>query len=141
MSAGSAIPIHALLLCEELGPRIGAERVGAALAEGLLEGGAPAPEICALTRELLDGPDFDTRMRAARALILAIASLEEQTLSGSLAFEAATRARQSGVPCYAVTAADRLSAFDARILDLQVVIEAAGPKALRSAGRRLAAIV
>jgi len=67
--------------------------------------------------------------------------LEEQTLAGSLAFEAATRARQAGVPCYAVTAVNRLNAFDLRILDLQVVLEASTGRALRVAGRRLAAIV
>jgi hypothetical protein len=150
MSAGTPIPTHTLILCEDLGPRLGAARVGEALAAGLIETGARQPDVCALegtpasgddVRELLDGVSFDARMRAARAVILAVAALEEGTLPASLAFEAATRARQGGVPCYAVTAANRLDAFDMRILDLQAVLEAGTPRALRSAGRRLATIL
>jgi glycerate kinase len=125
-------------------------RVGEALTAGLLEAGAPQPDVCAVertpppgegARELLDGVRFDARMRGARAVILAVASLEEGTLAGSLAFEAATRARQGGVPCYAVTAANHLDAFDVRILDLQAVLEAGTPAALTGAGRRLATIL
>jgi len=145
MPAGNPIPTRALLLCEDLGGRLTAQRAGEALAAGLREGGAPAPEICAVAGpdgpELLEQLGFEERMRAARALILLVAVLEEQTLAGSLAFEAATRARQAGVPCYAVTAVNRLNAFDLRILDLQVVLEASTGRALRVAGRRLAAIV
>jgi hypothetical protein len=150
MPAGTPIPTRALLLCEDLGERLGAQRVGEAIAAGLLEAGAAQPDICALgrsigpageVRELLDGLDFDTRMRAARAVVLAVGSLAEDTLAGSLAFEAATMARQAGIPCYAVTASNRLDAFDARILDLQAVLEASSMRALRMAGRRLAAIV
>jgi glycerate kinase len=92
-------------------------------------------------REALEEAAFDPRMRAARAVILAIASLEETTLDGSLAFEAATRARQGGVPAYAVTARNRLDTFDVRILDLQAVLEAGSPRALTAAGLRLAAII
>ncbi len=50
--------------------------------------------------------------------------LHEQTLAGSVAFEIATRARQGGVPAYAVTGENLLDSFDARILDLQTIIEA-----------------
>jgi hypothetical protein len=150
MPAGTLIPTRALVLCEDLGERLGAQLAGEAIAAGLLEAGAPQPDICALSgplraggelRELLDGLDFDRRMRAARALVLAVGSLAEDTLTGSLAFEAATMARQAGVPCYAVTVSNRLNAFDLRILDLQAVIEAGTARSLRSAGRRLGAIV
>ena len=150
MAPGTPIPTRALILCEDLGDRLGAQRAGEALAAGLLEAGAPTPEICAVAgpapagaraRELLDGLGFDAPMRAARALILLLAVLEEQTLEGSLAFEAATRARQAGVPCYAVTPANGLNAFDLRILDLQTVLEAGGTRGLRTAGHRLAAII
>ena len=55
-------------------------------------------------RELLDALDFDARMRSARALIVCERRLHEDTLAGSIAFEIATRARQAGVPAYAVTA-------------------------------------
>jgi hypothetical protein len=44
------------------------------------------------------------------------------------------------VPTYAITAENALNAFDARILDLQLILEAAGTRALESAGRRLAAV-
>ena len=45
------------------------------------------------------------------------------------------------MPAYAVTAENGLSAFDARILDLQVILEASTPRALAAAGRRLAELV
>jgi hypothetical protein len=150
MAPGSSIPLRTLILSEPLGPRLGALRAAEAIAAGLLEGGAPEPEILALeqplrpgapARELLDELHFDPRMRAARALLLAVAALEESTLAGSLAFEAATRARQGGVPCYAVTARNGLDSFDLRILDLQLVLEAATPRALQLAGRRLAEVI
>jgi hypothetical protein len=45
------------------------------------------------------------------------------------------------VPAYAVTATNRLSAFDARMLDLQVILEASTARALQAAARRLAKLV
>ncbi len=80
-------------------------------------------------------------MRAARAVVVGGARLDEATLLGSATFEIATRARQAGVPAYGVTAANALSRFDARILDLQVVLEARDARALRRAGQKLAGIV
>jgi hypothetical protein len=149
MAPGTPIPTHVLVLSEDFGEDLGAQRAGEAIAAGLLQAGAPAPEVCPVggssghagARELLGELGFDGRMRAARALILAVASLAEDSLAGSLAFEAATMARQAGVPCYAVTASNRLNAFDVRILDLQVVFEASTTRTLRGAGRRLGQIV
>ncbi len=144
------IPTRALILCEDFGERLDARRVGEALCAGLLQGGAPEPDVLALLgvparadgqRALLDGGSFDPRLRAARALVIAVASLQEGTLAGSVAFEAATRARQGGVPAYAVTARNALDTFDVRILDLQAVIEGASARLLRAAGRRLAAVI
>lgn len=89
----------------------------------------------------LDVLDFDRRMRAARALVIARERLDDRTLAGSVAFEAATRARQSGVPAYAVTAHDALDQFEARIVDLQVIFEAGTTRALNAAGRKLAKLV
>ena len=80
-------------------------------------------------------------MRSARAVILGEQRLRERTLAGSVTFEIASRARQAGVPAYAVTAQNRLDSFDARILDLQVILEASGPRALERAGRRLAELL
>ena len=45
------------------------------------------------------------------------------------------------MPAYAVTAEDALDAFDARILDLQLILQARGARTLAAAGRRLAQIV
>jgi glycerate kinase len=143
------IPRRALIASGPFGA-LEAERVAAAIARGLAAGGLPDPDVLALTNAaagdvgellLLLENDFDARMRAARAVIVAVGRLREQTLAGSVAFEIATRARQSGVPAYAITAENRMDAFDARILDLQAIVEADGPRALASAGRRLAKLV
>ncbi|HEX4363544.1 MAG TPA: glycerate kinase [Solirubrobacteraceae bacterium] len=88
---------------------------------------------------VLDALDFDARMRAARAVIVGDARLERGTLQGRVAGEIATRARQSGVPCHAVTGADAIDRFDARILDLQAIVEAATITELEAAGEAIAA--
>ncbi|HEX4436092.1 MAG TPA: hypothetical protein VH061_04780 [Solirubrobacteraceae bacterium] len=147
MSAGTGIPRHALLACEALGPKLSGEAAAAALARGMTAAGAPGPDVLPLPgkgpqiRAELDERGFDERMRASRAVVLLVSRLQESTLEGSATFEVATRARQSGVPCYAVTAANELDSFDLRILDLQVVIEAATTRALSAAGRRLAELI
>jgi glycerate kinase len=129
--------------------RLSAQRVASAISRGLVGGGFPTDE-CPLetggdpradVRALLDALQFDERMRRARAVILAEWLLEERTLAGSPAFEIATRARQAGVPAYAITARNTLSAFDARVLDLQAILEASTPRALQAAARRLAELV
>ncbi|MHB1539510.1 MAG: hypothetical protein ACYCUM_02615 [Solirubrobacteraceae bacterium] len=142
------IPTTLLIAAQAFGPRMHAGRVAEAVAEGVArDGGKPEPDCCPLPEDpcrdvggMLAACDFDARMRASRALVIVTRRLDEGTLPGSVAFEIATRARQSGVPCYAVTAEDAFSAFDARILDLQIVIEARGARSLRSAGARLAEI-
>jgi hypothetical protein len=73
--------------------------------------------------------------------LLAVASLDRDRLPRSAAFALATDARQSGVPAYAVTAHNNLDAFDARILDLQVIIEASTLKGLEAAGERLGGLL
>jgi hypothetical protein len=80
-------------------------------------------------------------MKAARAVVIIAPRLDERTLLGSLPFEIATRARQSGVPAYAITRENELSAFDARILDLQLVIKARSTQSLTQAGGRLAEVI
>jgi glycerate kinase len=72
--------------------------------------------------------------------VLASERLRERALSGSLTFEIATRARQGGVPSFAVTADSQLDAFDARILDLQAIIEARTARELTSAGYELTSL-
>lgn len=131
------------------GGRLDAERVAGAVARGLQAGGWPS-ELCPLEdcgtgtdalRAQLEDLNFDRRMRAAHAVIVCEAKLRESTLAGSPAFEIATRARQAGVPAYAVTSEDRLDSFDARILDLQRIFQAGDMRTLSRAGRKLAEIV
>lgn len=136
-----------LIAARPFGGRLDAARVAAAIAEGLLEGdwevdllaldGEPESTVIPLVRS----PEFDARMRAARAVVIAEPHLDERTLAGTVAFEIATRARQGGVPAYAVTGADELDSFDARILDLQTILQAGTHRSLVSAGRKLTEIV
>ena len=84
---------------------------------------------------VLDALDFDARMRAARAVIVGEGRIDEQTLQGKIAGEIATRARQAGVPCFAIVGTRELDAFGARMLDLQRVLEAGRPRRDRGSGR------
>ena len=90
---------------------------------------------------ILDRLGFDRRMRSARAVVTGEGKLDEQSLAGKAVSEVATRARQGGVPCYAVAGRLELDAFGARILDLQAVLEAGTLPALERAGRRLAELI
>jgi hypothetical protein len=150
-----AIPEVPLIAAQAFGPRLAAASAAAALDAGLRAGGLPPADVCLLESAaeargrgdgqpraglvaLLTALDFDARMRAARAVVLAERWLTERTLRHSASFEIATRARQAGVPCYAVTSRNRLDAFDARMLDLQLILQARDASALQAAGRRLA---
>jgi glycerate kinase len=149
------IPQSALIASGPFGDALSAEHVALAIAQGLRAGGAPEPDLCPIPVEqgqasdvgaldvgaLLEALNFDVRMRRARAVILGERQLEEHALRGSVAFEIATRARQAGVPAYAVTGSNALDLFDARILDLQVVVQADSRRALVAAGRRLAQVL
>jgi glycerate kinase len=88
---------------------------------------------------VLEALDFDARMRAAHALVVGDGRLDRGTLRGRVAGEIATRARQSGVPCHAVVGVDAIERFDARILDLQAIVEATTIAELEAAGEALAA--
>ena len=155
-----AIPQTVLVVSGPFGAALSAEDVAHAIARGLYAGGRGESDLCPIevgrstqiktglqaatgrdVAVLLAGLDFDTRMRSARAVVLAEERLRESTLRGSVAFEIATRARQGGVPAYAVTAENRLEPFDARILDLQLILEAGDPRALATAGRKLAQVL
>jgi len=143
------IPRRLLIASGAFGGELTASQVADAIARGLRDGGRGELDLCPLeheqaddgVRELLDALNFDARMRGARAVIVAAAQLERRALAGSVTFELATRARQGGVPAYAVTGANALNLFDARILDLQIILEAPGRRALVSAGCRLAELV
>jgi hypothetical protein len=145
------IPQTALVVSGPFAAALGAEDVARAIARGLHAGGLPQPDLCPIEigrpaaseiAALLAGLDFDARMRRARAVVLAEEHLHERTLRGSIAFEIATRARQGGVPAYAVTRENGLAPFDARILDLQLILAAsASPRSLAAAGGKLAQVL
>jgi glycerate kinase len=164
------IPRTALVVAGPFGDALSAEDVARAIARGLIAGGLPEPDICPIEVEprapaetsarttterdretrrtvapdvaaLLQGLDFDARMHRARAVVLAERRLEEGTLRGSTTFEIATRARQRGVPAYAVTGENELTPFDARILDLQVIVEARTGRTLVTAATNLAQVL
>ncbi len=90
---------------------------------------------------VLDAIGFDSRIRAARAVVTGEGRLDGQSLVGKAVSEVATRARQAGVPCYAIVGRSELDAFGARILDLETIWEAGTLAELRAAGRRLAALL
>lgn len=90
---------------------------------------------------VLDLLDFDSRMRAARAVVTGEGRLDLQSLAGKVVSEVAVRARQAGVPCHAIVGSRDLDAFGARILDLQAILEAGTPRELAAAGRRLAGLI
>jgi glycerate kinase len=86
---------------------------------------------------VLQALDFDRRMRAARAVVVGEGRMDATTLEGKIAGEIATRARQAGVPCHAIVGANAIDRFSARILDLQVILEASTRDELAAAGEEL----
>ena len=87
---------------------------------------------------VLDAIGFDERMRRARFVVTGEGRLDEQTLTGKVVGEVATRCRQAGVACHAVVGENALDDFGARLIDLSSVTEAGTTRRLRAAGRRLA---
>jgi glycerate kinase len=90
---------------------------------------------------VLDAIDFDRRLRAARAVVLGEGQLDQTTLDGKALAEAATRARQLGVPAHAIVAINALDPFDQRILDLQTIGEARNERELIAAAAQLATLL
>ena len=133
-----SIPNTLLLAMCPFGDGLSAERVAGAIAKGVRAAGMAEPDLCPIEDMLPD--DFDVRMRRSRAVVVGARRLEERTLAGSPVFELATRARQAGVPAYAVTAKNALAPFDARILDLQLILEATDVRGLSAAGRKLGSL-
>jgi glycerate kinase len=129
-----------LIAAQSVSKGLDGSRVARAIARGLV---AANPALNADPCPIDELPaDLDARMRCSRAVIIAAERLDHETLlSRDSPCEVATRARQTGVPCYAVAASLELDLFEARILDLQVVLEGRGERALTIAGERLARIV
>jgi glycerate 2-kinase len=69
---------------------------------------------------VLDVAGFEPRARESFAVVTGEGRLDEQTLSGKVVFEVATRSRQAGVPCYAVVGTDGLDAFAHRLMNIEV---------------------
>jgi glycerate kinase len=140
----SGTPRTVLVAAETFGGKLGAALAARAIGRGLrAEDPAIETDVCTIEgpREALPG-DFDKRMRGARTVVIAAGRLDHETLLRSdAAAEIATRARQAGVPCCAVTSRDGLDLFEARILDLQIVLEARDAHGLERAGRRLASLM
>jgi glycerate 2-kinase len=90
---------------------------------------------------VLDAVGFDARLRSARAVVTGEGKLDQQSLAGKAVSEVATRARQAGVPCYAVVGRRELDSFGMRILDLQAVLEAGTVSELEKAGRDLVKLI
>jgi len=87
---------------------------------------------------VLDTVGFDAAMRESAFVVTGEGRLDAQSLAGKIVGEVATRSRQAGVACHAVVGKRDLSAFDARILDLSSLTEAATPQEIEAAGRTLA---
>jgi glycerate kinase len=147
----AGVPHAALLAGTATGARLSAASTLAAVARGVGAAGAPVPDTCALAplgkaaaaelHALLAELDFDARMRVARALIVCEGRLEPTTLASTAAFELATRARQAGVPAFAIAGSCALSSFEARMLDLQAIEQARSAPALQAAGHRIALLL
>jgi glycerate kinase len=141
-----------LVAAEDFGGKLDAATAARAIGLGLRAGEAGRTsdvesdleiDPCPIATDPTELPsNFDARMRAARAVVIAAPQLDHETLLRREAIcEVATRARQAGVPCYAIAGSDGLDLFEARVLDLQVVMEARNERGLNAAGRKLAALV
>ena len=86
---------------------------------------------------VLDAVGFDSRARAARAVVTGEGRLDSQSLQGKAVGEVATRCRQAGVPCHAIVGLNAIDLFEQRILDLQTVDQAGSPDELEAAGLAL----
>lgn len=133
-------PTTVLIAAQDFGDELDGARVAEAIGRGIR---AARPDLQADRCPIDVLPaNLDARMRHARAVVIAAKHLDHETLlQRDNASEVATRARQTGVPCYAVAASVGLDLFEARILDLQVVLEASEEPALVGAGRQLAGVV
>jgi glycerate kinase len=135
------IPEVILIAPTGYGRKLSAEAAALAIARGITAGGMPVDVCPVASFEDLDRADFDRRMRAARAVVTGEGQLDQTSLAGKPISEIATRARQSGVPCYAIVGRRVLDSFGARVLDLEAILEASSVGELEAAGRRLAELI
>lgn len=143
LAAADAGPAHAAAALETAGGDVGGARVVVLVHPG--DPGDPAelpPHARAVAGPafVLDALEADTRLRAARAVVVGIGRLDERALRGAVEGELAVRARQAGVPCHAVVGANALALFDTRILDLQRIVEADGLTAIEAGAAAIAEV-
>jgi glycerate kinase len=98
-------------------------------------------ELVAGAPYVLAALDFDRRLYRSRAVIVGEGRLDETSLQGKITAEVATRARQTGVPAHAIVGSCALARFDARILDLQEILEAGDEAAIEAAAASLARVI
>jgi glycerate kinase len=128
---------------EHLAARLPRDPRGVAMsgAAGGLAGGLWAAFDARLTAGapyVLGALDIERRLRASRAVIVGEGRIDATTLEGKAAGEVATRARGLGVPAHAIVAVNAIDPFDARILDLQTILEATELRQIEDAAGRLA---
>jgi len=156
-ASGIGISQTLLIACTPFGPRLPALAVARAIALGMQGSGLHEPDLCPVDAPaceagddakisqrvalMLEELDLDARLRGARAVVVGAQGLNEPALAAGAMREIATRARQGGVPAYAITRESALDAFDARVLDLQMVLRAQTRAQLTAAGRELALLV
>lgn len=90
---------------------------------------------------VLDALGFTERMRASRCVITGEGKLDHQTLQGKVVGEIGTRTRQGGVPLHAIVGRNELSAFGARMIDLQIVKEASTVDEVEASAHELGALI
>jgi glycerate kinase len=80
---------------------------------------------------------FDERMRESAFVVTGEGRIDNQTVTGKLVGEVATRCRQAGVPCHGIVGQIDLEPFAERILDFASLSEATDLEEMEAAGRRL----
>lgn len=85
---------------------------------------------------VLDQLDFDGLLSEAVLVVTGEGQIDEQTATGKLVGEVATRSRRAGVPCVAAVGRNRLPAGGST-LGLTEIAEAGTPELLCALGRRL----
>src|SRR4051794_9315070 len=90
---------------------------------------------------LLDAPGYHPPLRAAAPGLLGGGRPDQTRPPGKVLGEAATRARQAGVPCFAIVGTNALDLFSERILDLQRVLEAPTLDDVEAAAESLADVL
>jgi glycerate kinase len=90
---------------------------------------------------VLDAVGFDSRLRAADAVVVGEGRIDEQSVMGKIVGEIAARARAAGTPLHAIVGTNAIDEDDARACDLRSVTEAPTLAAIEAAGERLVALL